>query len=1319
VRALLASTAVPAILAVVAAIWLVIALYGGPAIYHGGDELGPLSRWPDRYRAAWTRPLPAAPSVEARDGDLLLADRESELRLNRAADEVDPSLSPGGDSLLFASNRDDGLGGFDLWIAPREGSGFGEAELLAEPVSSLFHERSPSLATLPDGSALLLFTSNRLSGLPTDHDIYLARRSPDGRFEPPLLIEELSTVADERGAALHPEGDAIVFSRPGARGIELLESHRTPHGGWSEPRELRTLSHPENGAEVRFDEGGSALLIARGGETVRSRLRILRELPEGGTPWGAWILFALAALLLIVRFLASRWRGLETLYRCLLISVLAHLLLWWWFADHGIEPPPRSGPGTPGGDLAPIELAPELFSSAGPPRASERAHGESVALAAVRAAASVLRPLATERAPIAVASAAAELPARPELAPEPSEAELAAIASPLEAPAREAPSIEAPELALRPDPGRTVDEREDPAAAATPTPRRESSEIEPLPLPSEGRGELAALPPAAAEPARVASAVESLSPPAPAPTATARERFAADDAPLRAPVPAMAGTAPLAIDPGRATPSPLERDASVPAPGRDTAAAVPLRPALPDSTRGHVESAAPTAELARIDDLERAEAAERSAARPVASIEPLAPDSARPATPSPGENPPRAVASEPAVAAIAPREIDLAPADTSSVAPASPGAIELPRVPARREGVDAASAPPPAAIPPASRGGLRPSEEESAEAARVLGHADPLAPSSPRPAASAPPVEAPSVGESTASQAAIAAAAAPQEMSFSPVDPVAAVTPSGGTPLPATPRPASRERDPARVAPAALAGVSIAPPTEEIAAAPLPPRRGIAVVAAPPPTREAASAPERREVAAAAAGTAAATGVRAATSPTSSSEPRRIEPGEIALAPLPAPAAASPSRPPPAAASPPPRADAPPDAPAPALPEIALGGAAPASDRRATGARPEEWVPWISARRGARKVEALRTGGGNERTEAAVEAGLAYLAALQRDAGGWGEPRQRHPKYGETAVGRSALALLAFLGAGHGPGMGTEHSERTERAIAWLISVQEPETGHFGKHTAAYSHAIATYALGEAVLMGAGADARAAMERGIAQILRNQEGDPNDPDRYGGWSYYYHDGHRYDEYPRVSVTVWQVMALETAELAGIDVPDAAVAAAKQWVLGQWSDRLGRFLYHLDPERLRSRYPTLPASTPGAAFILQVLGHPADDRALTGALAMIAARPPGEWREASADRFIEHGDGNSYFWYYGTLALFLRGGDAWQTWNDALQRSLLPSQDTDGSWRPICPYAGYAGDTDQERIYTTALNVLMLEVYYRYLTPFQQSLLEKR
>jgi len=305
--------------------------------------------------------------------------------------------------------------------------------------------------------------------------------------------------------------------------------------------------------------------------------------------------------------------------------------------------------------------------------------------------------------------------------------------------------------------------------------------------------------------------------------------------------------------------------------------------------------------------------------------------------------------------------------------------------------------------------------------------------------------------------------------------------------------------------------------------------------------------------------------------------------------------------------------------------------------------------------------------------------------------------------------------MLAFLGAGHTHRSGTEYSENVGRVIDWLLSVQDRRTGHFG-NSSSYSHGIATYALAECLALTGDGRLRAPLERAVAEILRHQypSGRGRDARLAGGWSYYYPDGSTYDAWPRVSITSWQVMALESARLSGLDVPEAALRSAAEFIAGSWDPRLGAMRYSHDPERLRSGYPTLPGSTPAGLFALSILGQDIADARYAEPRSFVLARAPDGFRSGNDDEFVFRAQGNVYFWYYGSLAMLRAGGDDWQRWNTALKETLLPAQEGDGSWPPLDVYAGYAGDTPRESIYTTAMCVLTLEVYYRYFTP----LLEK-
>jgi hypothetical protein len=357
---------------------------------------------------------------------------------------------------------------------------------------------------------------------------------------------------------------------------------------------------------------------------------------------------------------------------------------------------------------------------------------------------------------------------------------------------------------------------------------------------------------------------------------------------------------------------------------------------------------------------------------------------------------------------------------------------------------------------------------------------------------------------------------------------------------------------------------------------------------------------------------------------------------------------------------------------------------------------------------GAEKAKAIERFGGSEETERAVQNGLRYLARIQRRDGSWGDHSRTHEKYGQVWVGKTALCLLAFLGAGHVPDGETEHAGTVRKAIEFLLAVQEPETGHFGT-SCAYSHGITTYALAECYGITKSQRLRAPVQRAVDWIQSMQNGTRDRRSR-GGWGYYSGQLEPEDAFARTSVTAWQVMALESAKLAGIETSATALANARAFLLGMFDEGNGYFLYNKEPGRLRSSWRTLPASTPASVFALFLLGQPRDDERVRSALAWTVERAPTEYRRFSDDLFVRQGAGNVYFWYYGTLACFFAGGEAWDQWNRALKAVVPPAQSSDGSFAPIDVYAGYAGDTDRDRAYTTAMIVLSLEVYYRYFTP---------
>jgi hypothetical protein len=340
--------------------------------------------------------------------------------------------------------------------------------------------------------------------------------------------------------------------------------------------------------------------------------------------------------------------------------------------------------------------------------------------------------------------------------------------------------------------------------------------------------------------------------------------------------------------------------------------------------------------------------------------------------------------------------------------------------------------------------------------------------------------------------------------------------------------------------------------------------------------------------------------------------------------------------------------------------------------------------------------------GGSLKTEAAVSAALAWLANAQSADGRWDASRfgagvemavLGHDRGGAGAdadSGISALALLAFLGAGHSHQEGDYRSTVAD-GLEFLIRGQSSD-GHLAADTGLYArmycHSMATFALAEALAMTGDRRLEPSVRRAVNYSLRAQH--PST----GGWRY------RIGDTGDTSQLGWQLMSLWSAERAGIEVPPQTWTGAERFLR---SVRRGRY------GGLASYRPDGPASAPMTAeamycrqLIGELLGGSGDvDRpAASEATAQLLASLPEPQRV------------NLYYWYYGTLALHYQqqsNGDsaaAWQTWNTALTTSLVDSQVVDGadagSWPPNCVWGGYGG-----RVYSTAVAAMCLEVYYRY------------
>jgi hypothetical protein len=331
-------------------------------------------------------------------------------------------------------------------------------------------------------------------------------------------------------------------------------------------------------------------------------------------------------------------------------------------------------------------------------------------------------------------------------------------------------------------------------------------------------------------------------------------------------------------------------------------------------------------------------------------------------------------------------------------------------------------------------------------------------------------------------------------------------------------------------------------------------------------------------------------------------------------------------------------------------------------------------------RSGATREAALRDGGGTKESEAAVARGLQWLAKHQMGDGRWMLDDARFKDKGQANdIAATAFGLLPLLGAGktHRPAKDNPYDKPIEKALAFLIRKQDKRSGNFGGGM--YAHGLATIAICEAYGLTQDPNLRRAAQAAVNYIVGAQHD-------AGGWRY--SPGMAGD----TSVAGWQVMALKSAQMAGLDVPDVAMRKAQKFldsVCAEGSDEGYRYL------------PENPASTPAMTAVgllcrqyLQSWG-PQNLRMIKAVDNHIKSYGPRP--------------NDIYFSYYATQVMHHFGGQSWKDWNEKMREALIKDQEKTGpmkgSWSVP---AGNAHVAVGGRMMQTSLCLLTLEVYYRHL-----------
>ena len=369
----------------------------------------------------------------------------------------------------------------------------------------------------------------------------------------------------------------------------------------------------------------------------------------------------------------------------------------------------------------------------------------------------------------------------------------------------------------------------------------------------------------------------------------------------------------------------------------------------------------------------------------------------------------------------------------------------------------------------------------------------------------------------------------------------------------------------------------------------------------------------------------------------------------------------------------------------------------------------------------AGRQRAMQGSGSSRGSEAAVEAALAWLAYHQQTDGGWSfhftDSCEQCSRSGTSPTNRrtaaTALALMAFLGAGYSHQVESQYRLNVQNGLLFLID--NPNGGFEGMAIRQdgmqmYSQGLAAIALCEAYAMNREQDPTSTLGRAAQRSLRYIEM-AQDRD-FGGWNYrpeqirrrnIFIDGDEVRIGGDTSIFAWQLMALKSGKIGGLHVSQSVLYAAQDFLDLVALDGGRHYNYVQTGTWDRDRGIDSPKTCTAIGLLMRMyLGWKPGDPFLDDGMDTLA-----RWTYQPRTGAV-----NLYYAYYATLALHHYGGEHWDTWNSGLQELLIRTQSREncesGSWYFPDGYCDSGG-----RLLNTALGAMILETPYRIMPLYRE------
>ncbi len=364
-------------------------------------------------------------------------------------------------------------------------------------------------------------------------------------------------------------------------------------------------------------------------------------------------------------------------------------------------------------------------------------------------------------------------------------------------------------------------------------------------------------------------------------------------------------------------------------------------------------------------------------------------------------------------------------------------------------------------------------------------------------------------------------------------------------------------------------------------------------------------------------------------------------------------------------------------------------------------------------------------------TEEAVERGLGWLARHQSPDGRWsgdrfidrcklyyGKACQIGARLGDWDVGMTGISLLAFYGAGYRPDQG-RYKDTVLRAQVYCAARQwgDGDFGGQGDLIGGYSRPIATIALAEAYGTTQDPEFLERARLSVEHIIHIQYPDAGWRYRLGG------------QFPGdTSVTGWNAWAIATSRKFGIPVDPLGLEGSLT-LFQMFSSPVSQDeeFYNTDPAYFfevgrgqsfehftgyNAREGSRPPMTALGLMCYILMDRRRSHPFCIGAANTLLKNIPEYDERSNKIKYVAGAEYPIYYWYYGSLAMYQMGGTFWRKWSRPLLTEGIPNTQVKGD---VCERGSWGCDNLDSiggRVYTTAMAVLTLETFYRYLPVLQ-------